>query len=222
MVLSKPEMVLLDIDGTLVDTVPDLAFSIDTMLEEIGVKTHGVEKIRDWVGNGIERLVHRALTDDNDGEAEDELFDKAFPIFMDIYADNTATASEFYPGVEEGLKYLKSKNFKLGCVTNKRTRFTETLLKSLGVYNDFEIVICGDTLPKCKPDPIQLLHAAEFFNVEPNNSLMVGDSTNDVYAAKAAGFQSLAVDYGYNCGIDIRESSPDLVIDSLAKLPELI
>lgn len=222
MSLTKPEMVLLDIDGTLVDTVPDLAFSIDTMLQEIGFEQHGVDKIRDWVGNGIERLVHRALTDDQDENAEEELFQKAFPLFMDIYADNAASASQFYPGVEEGLEYLKSENFKLGCVTNKRSRFTETLLKSLGIYNDFEIVICGDTLPKRKPDPMQLLHAAEFFNVSPEDSLMVGDSTNDVYAAKAAGFQILAVNYGYNRGVDISEADPDMVVDSLAKLPEII
>ncbi len=215
-------MVLLDIDGTLVDTAPDLAYSIDAMLHEIGMAKHGLERIRQWIGNGIERLVHRALTNDTDGEAETELYNRAFPLFMDIYADNAAGLSEFYPGVEEGLDYLKSEDFKLGCVTNKRSRFTEILLKSLGIYNDFELVLCGDSLPKRKPDPMQLLHAAEFFSVEPENSLMVGDSTNDVFAAKAAGFQILCVDYGYNRGIDIRESKPDMVVDSLAVLPELI
>ena len=221
MPLRLPKLVLLDLDGTLVDTVPDLAYSIDTMLAHMNQPTRGIDKIRNWVGNGIERLVHRALTDDEHGEADTELFAQALPIFMDIYADNTAEKSRFYPGVKTGLEYLKSGGFKLGCVTNKRTQFTEPLLRSLGIYQDFEIIICGDTLSKRKPDPMPLLHAAEHFNMTPEEGLMIGDSRNDIEAAKAAGFQSLAVNYGYNHGVDIHESKPDHVVGSLALLAEL-
>ncbi len=220
--LSHTEMVLLDVDGTLVDTVPDLAWSVDTMLQEIGLPVRGEDKVRGWVGNGIETLVKRALTDADDGEPEAELFDQAFPLFMDIYADNAARHSRFYPGVEDGLEYLKQGDYRLGCVTNKRARFTEILLRSLGIYDDFGIVICGDTLPKRKPDPLPLLHAAEFFEVTPENSLMVGDSINDVGAARAAGFNVLCVSYGYNRGVDIRDAGPDVVIDSLSELPDYL
>jgi len=220
MTLAHTEMVLLDVDGTLVDTVPDLAYSIDAMLLEIGLPKRGEDKIRHWVGNGIEKLVQRALTDEDDGEPDAQLFDRAFSVFMEIYAENAARHSRFYPGVETGLEFLKEKQFKLGCVTNKRARFTEILLQSLGIYDDFELVICGDTLPKRKPDPLPLLYAANFFSVTPESSLMVGDSINDVAAARAAGFNILCVSYGYNRGMDIRDANPDAVVHSLAELPD--
>ena len=219
MTISNTEMVLLDVDGTLVDTVPDLAYSVDTMLQEIDLPPRGEDKVREWVGNGIEKLVKRALTDDEDGEPDADLYDRAFPLFMEIYADNAARHSRFYPGVEEGLTWLKEQDYKLGCVTNKRGKFTRILLESLEIYDDFGIVICGDTLPKRKPDPLPLLHAAEYFQVTPEQSLMVGDSINDVGAARAAGFSVLCVSYGYNRGKDIRDAEPDVVVDSLAELP---
>jgi len=222
MSLNIPEMVLFDLDGTLIDTVPDLAYSVDTMLQEIDLPTHGEKKVRTWVGNGIDRLVKRALTNDFNAEPEAKLFDKAFPLFLEIYSDNVCQRSQFYDGVNEVLNYLKENNFKLGCVTNKREQFTHTLLKSLGLFDDFGIVIAGDTLARKKPDPLPLLHAAEHFGVTPASSLMVGDSRNDVNAARAAGFQVVCVSYGYTLGEDIREANPDIVIDSLAELPRLI
>ena len=215
-------MVLLDVDGTLVDTAPDLAYAVDCMLQEVGLPECGESKVRAWIGNGIERLVKRALTGDFDGEPENRLYEKAFPIFLDIYADNVCKRSRIYNGVSECLNYLKENNFKLGCVTNKRARFTKTLLMTLGMFDDFGIVIAGDTLLKKKPDPMPLLHAARFFKVKPEASLMVGDSRTDVGAARAAGFQIICVTYGYNLGEDIRFANPDAVVDSLAELPALL
>jgi phosphoglycolate phosphatase len=124
--------------------------------------------------------------------------------------------------VREGLDYLKSRGYKLGCVTNKATQFTLPLLKDLGVFDDFAIIICGDTLAKKKPDPLPLLHAAEYFGVAPAQALMLGDSVSDVKAARAAGFQIVCMSYGYNHGADIRDSHPDAVIDSMAELKELL
>ena len=222
MALKKPEMVLFDLDGTLVDSAPDLAYSVDATLSELGLPVRGESRIRYWIGNGIERTLKRAMINAMHGEPDTKLFDRALPIFMDIYADNAARRSRFYAGVREGLDYLKNHNYKIGCVTNKREQFTHILLKALGVFDDFGIVISGDTLPKKKPDPLPLLHAAQFFNVQPQNALMVGDSMNDVDAARAAGFQILCVSYGYNHGRDIREANPDAVVDSLAELPALM
>jgi phosphoglycolate phosphatase len=176
MSLNTPEMVLFDLDGTLIDTVPDLAYSVDTMLQKIDLPKRGEEKIRTWVGDGVERLVKRALTNDFDAEPQAELFNKAFPLFLEIYADNVCQRSLFYDGVKEGIYYLRENNFKLGCVTNKREQFTHTLLKSLGLYDDFGI----------------------------------------------AGYQIACVSYGYNLGENIRAANPDIVIDSLAELPQLI
>ena len=216
--LNKPEMVLIDVDGTLVDSVPDLAFCVDEMMKQLGMPIHGEAKVREWVGNGVERLTRRALIGKLDGEPDEALFQKAYPIFLDLYAKNTSKRSVLFPGVKEGLAYLKAAGYKLGCVTNKAAQFTIPLLKDLGVYDHFEIVVSGDTLPKKKPDPMPLLHAAEFFNVAPEKALMIGDSISDVKAARGAGFQIICMSYGYNHGEDIRNYNPDLVIDSMAEL----
>ncbi len=215
-------MILIDLDGTLVDSVPDLVFCVDAMLQVLGRPPQGEQKVRDWVGNGVERLVRRALTGTLDGEPEDALFRQAYPIFLDLYARNTSHRSRLYPGVREGIEYLESAGYALGCVTNKAARFSEPLLKDLGIYEAFGILISGDTLARKKPDPMPLLHAAGHFRVEPGNALMVGDSVSDVKAARAAGFQIVCMSYGYNHGTDIREAAPDAVIDSLAELKGLL
>lgn len=220
--LNNPEMILIDVDGTLVDSVPDLAFCVDEMMQRLGLPPHGEEKVRQWVGNGVERLVRRALVGQLEGEPDPALFEKAYPIFLDLYAENTSKRSRLYPGVREGLEYLQGAGYKLGCVTNKAAQFTEPLLRDLGIADFFAIVISGDTLPKKKPDPLPLLHAADFFGVAPSESLMIGDSISDVKAARAAGFRIVCMSYGYNHGQDIREAHPDAVIDSMAELPQLL
>ncbi len=222
MSLKKPEMILIDVDGTLVDSVPDLAYCVDEMMQQIGRSAHGEDKVRNWVGNGVERLVRRALIGQLDGEPDEADFAKAYPIFLELYAENTSKRSVLYPGIREGLDYLKASGYRLGCVTNKAAQFTLPLLKELGAYDDFEIVISGDTLPKKKPDPLPLLHGAEFFAVQPANALMIGDSQSDVKAARAAGFQILCMSYGYNHGEDIRNYNPDAVIDSLVEIQGLL
>lgn len=218
MLPAKPEMILIDVDGTLVDSVPDLAFCVDEMMQQLGREPWGETRVRDWVGNGVERLVRRALIGMLDGEPSDDEFEKAYPIFLELYADNTSKRSLLYPGVREGLDYLKAAGYALGCVTNKAAQFTIPLLKDLGVYDDFSIVVSGDTLEHKKPHPAPLLHAAEFFKVDPANALMVGDSISDVKAARAAGFSIACVPYGYNHGEDIRVAKPDLVIENIAAL----
>lgn len=218
MAIRKPKMVLIDVDGTLVDSVPDLAFCVDELMKKLGREPYGEAKVRDWIGNGVERLCRRALIGQLEGEPSDEAFAKAYPIFLDLYAENTSKRSCLYPGVREGIDYLKEQGYSLGCVTNKAARFTLPLLKDLGVYDDFSIVVSGDTLPVKKPDPQPLLHAAEHFGVTAGESLMLGDSRSDVTAARAAGFQIICMSYGYNHGEDVRQYNPDLVIDSMAEL----
>ena len=220
--LSKPEMVLIDVDGTLVDSVPDLAYCVDEMMKQLGMPVHGEAKVREWVGNGVERLTRRALIGQLDGEPDEALFQKAYPIFLDLYAENTSKRSILFPGVKEGLAYLKRSGYKLGCVTNKAAQFTLPLLKDLGIYNEFEIVVSGDTLPQKKPDPAPLLHVAKHFGVSPEKSVMIGDSVSDVKAARAANFQIICMSYGYNHGVDIRDSHPDAVIDSMTELEGLL
>ncbi len=218
----KPAMILIDVDGTLVDSVPDLAFCVDAMMQQLAMPPHGEAEVRNWVGNGVERLVRRALVGQLEGEPDEALFQRAYPLFLDLYAENTSQRSVLYPGVMEGLDYMKSAGYRLGCVTNKAARFTLPLLKDLGVHDFFEIIISGDTLARKKPDPLPLLHAAEFFAVEPAQSLMIGDSVSDVKAARAAGFHIVCMSYGYNHGVDIRDAQPDAVIDTMTEIRPLL
>lgn len=220
--LKKPKMILIDVDGTLVDSVPDLAYCVDEMMRALGRPPHGEVRVRDWVGNGVERLVRRALVGQLDGEPPEADFERAYPLFLELYAENTSKRSVLYPGVREGLAALQADGYPLGCVTNKAGQFTLPLLKDLGVYDAFGIVIAGDSLPVKKPDPRPLLHAAEHFGVAPQESLMLGDSQSDVKAARAAGFQIVCMSYGYNHGEDIRHYGPDAVIDSFVELPPLL
>ncbi|MES9874038.1 MAG: phosphoglycolate phosphatase [Candidatus Sedimenticola sp. 6PFRAG7] len=220
--MKTPKLILIDLDGTLVDSVPDLAYCVDTMMEKIGRPAYGEDRVRDWVGNGVERLTRRALIGQLEGEPTDEDFEKAYPIFLDLYDKHNGEKSGLYPGVREGLNYLKTTGIRMGCVTNKAAQFTVPLLKALGVYDDFEIVISGDTLPKKKPDPMPLLHGAKHFGVDPSECMMLGDSVSDVKAARAAGFGIICMSYGYNHGNDIRDANPDHVIDSFVELKGLL
>ncbi len=220
--MRKPVMILIDVDGTLVDSVPDLAWCVDRMMEQLGREPRGERQVRDWVGNGVERLVRRALVGALEGEPDDADFERAYPVFMELYAENTSKRSYLYPGVREGLDLIKTAGYQMGCVTNKAAQFTEPLLKDLGVFEDFSIIISGDTLAKKKPDPAPLLHAAEYFGCDPAQSMMIGDSVSDVAAARAAGFQIICMSYGYNHGVDIREANPDAVVDSMLEIFPLL
>lgn len=221
--MFKPKMVLIDVDGTLVDSVPDLTFCIDEMLKRLDMPVRGEAAVRQWVGNGVQRLTERALTNDLDGYPDAELLARAMPIFMELYAENTSKRSRLYDGVLEGLDFLQScEGLKIGCVTNKAEQFTLPLLTDLGIVDRFEIIVSGDSLPEKKPHPMPLLHAAEKLGVTPEDSIMIGDSKSDVKAARAAGFQIICMTYGYNHGEDIRKYSPDAVIDSMTELASLI
>lgn len=220
MKIFDPKLIMIDVDGTLVDSVPDLVFCVDQMMIELDLQLCGEERVRNWVGNGIPKLIERALIDQLDKESISKVYEVAYPIFLKLYSDNSAIRSRLYDGVKEGLDYLKSKGYLLGCVTNKAEQFTNPLLKKMGIYNDFRLIISGDTLDKKKPDPLPLLHGANFFNMQPNECLMLGDSVSDVRAARAAGFDIICMSYGYNHGNNIEDENPDLVIDSMDQLKE--
>ncbi len=222
MLLRKPDMILIDVDGTLVDSVPDLSFCVDEMQKALDLPERGEASVRQWVGNGVERLVKRALTDSMDGEPEEALYQKALAVFRELYAENTSKRSHLYDGVITGLDYLKNAGYTLGCVTNKAGEFTLPILRDLSIYEYFEVIICGDDTARKKPDPLPLLTAAERLSIDPQKSLMIGDSQSDVKAARAAGFQIVCMSYGYNHGEDIRSFNPDAVLDSFAELPQYL
>ena len=221
MTLATPELVLLDLDGTLVDTLPDIAACVNRTLTSLGLPQRPAAAIRGWIGNGLERLLHRALTNDVEGQAKAGLHARAQAEFTRLYRADVCNLSRCYPGVHEGLDALRRRHIQLGCVTNKAGQFVRPLLQKLKLLDAMSIIIAGDTLPKKKPDPLPLLHAAAALQKAPGRSLMVGDSATDVRAARAAGVPIVCVSYGYHRGRDIHETQPDAVIDSLAALPAL-
>jgi phosphoglycolate phosphatase len=218
----KPKLIMIDVDGTLVDSVPDLTYCVDEMMKQLGKEPCGEAKVREWVGNGVPKLVERALTGELEAAPNSEDYEKAYPVFLALYADNTAKRSCLYGGVREGLNYMKSQGYLLGCVTNKAEQFTLPLLKALGIFDDFSIIISGDTLAKKKPDPLPLLHSAEHFGISPKDCMMLGDSVSDVKASRAAGFAIICMSYGYNHGNDIANENPDLVLDSMSELRDCL
>ena len=210
------KMVMVDLDGTLIHTAPDLAACANRMLADLGRAGYPVETVMTWIGNGVPRLVKRALTGEMYAEPEAALFDKGLAIFQQNYAAHVSDLSRPFPGVVEGLERLKALGYNLACITNKAEAFTLPLLRNLDLYRYFELVLSGDTLPKQKPDPLPLLHACRYFDIDPRHGVLVGDSSNDVDAARAAGMPVICVSYGYNHGHDIRAARPDAVVASLA------
>ena len=218
---QRIKLILFDLDGTLVDSVGDLAWCGNEMLHRLGMPVRDESAARSWVGNGLERFVKRVLTAEMEAEPDAELYQRGFDIFHELYAGHASDRSELYPGVIEALQWLVTRELKLACVTNKPEPFTSRLIAEMGLDSYFELVVAGNTTARKKPDAMPLHYAADHFGFEYDQCLMVGDSSNDVLAARAAGFPIVCVPYGYNHGLDIRESNPDLVMESLTGLIKL-
>ena len=216
------KLILFDLDGTLVDSVGDLAWCGNEMLRSLGMPLHDPQASRRWVGNGLECFVKRVLTNDMDAEPGEILFNAGTEIFNRLYAAHASDHSLLYPGAIETLKYLAEFDLHLACVTNKPEPFTSGLIAAMGLTEYFGLVVAGDTTARKKPDPMPLHYAADHFAVDYGQCLMVGDSSNDVQAARAAGFNGIiCVPYGYNHGNDIRDSNPDLVVENLIELNQM-
>lgn len=215
-------LVFMDLDGTLVDTAPDLTDAVNRMLADLGRAPYADSTVSRWIGNGVKRLVKRALTGTMDGEPEADQFDRGYALFLRHYGQHLSDRGAAFPGAESALAQLRTAGFRLVCITNKAAAFTLPLLDLLDLRRYFDLVLSGDTLPKCKPDPLPLLHACAEFGVAPEEAVLVGDSENDVRAARAAGAGIICVRYGYNQGVDLAELAPDLLIDRLSELPECL
>ncbi|MBZ0097323.1 MAG: phosphoglycolate phosphatase [Sulfuricella sp.] len=214
--------VVIDLDGTLLDTAPDIAEAAQRMLRDLGMAPVSLERIRSYIGNGIANLVKRALTGEMHGKPDDALFARALPLFEKHYDEVLYRETQPYPGVTEGLNALRDAGYTLVCITNKAQRFTLPLLAAMGMKDDFDLILSGDSLPRKKPDPLPLRYAAIYYEAEPKDLLLVGDSLNDSLAARAAGCPVVLLPYGYNGGKDVREQDCDAVIESLSEVVGLI
>ena len=215
------QLLIFDFDGTLIDSVPDLADATNTMLTTLGKATYPIETIRNWIGNGSRLLVERALVgkvEVLENELTVEEADHAEHLFFEAYKNLSGSKTVAYPDVDSGLKKLKDAGYTLALVTNKPIRFVPKILQSFGWQDLFSEVLGGDSLTTKKPDPAPLLHVCEALNVSPEQAIMIGDSRNDILAGQNANMDTLGLSYGYNYGQDIRELNPTEAFDNFADL----
>lgn len=215
--------VLLDLDGTLLDTVLDLHAAACGMLADLGRPPVAVEDIRAYVGRGIPNLVKRVLA--GKLEAADDPTPPpadALASFKKHYEHVNGRAARPFPGVIEGLDAFKAMGLPLGVITNKAQAFTLPLLERTGLMPYLSVAVAGDQLPKPKPDPMPLVWACGHLNVSPADTLMIGDSVHDFHAGKNAGCKVFLVPYGYNEGRDVRGLAADAIVESVLDAANLI
>ena len=220
---EKKRLIIFDLDGTLVDSVPDLALAINDMLKSFGKSCFSEDIIRGWVGNGSLVLVKRALSGNReiDESLDEEFISLAHKRFLDYYAKILTLKTKAYDGVVEVINQLYYLRYTLAIVSNKPYRFIEPILKSIGLDAKFSLILGGDSLSSKKPSPKPLLHCLKELNIESKDAVMVGDSKNDIISAKKAKIDTIALSYGYNYDEDIREYNPTVVLDNFKELREL-
>ncbi|PHV13138.1 phosphoglycolate phosphatase [Chitinimonas sp. BJB300] len=209
----------LDLDGTLLDTIADLAAAANAMRSDFGLPPLPQSRLESFVGGGMAQLVHRALTDDRDGKAQPELHETGIASFCRHYDRLLAVSTRPYPGVLEGLQAFKQMGLKLAVITNKPYRFSLPILEKTGLAPYFSMVLGGDSLTEKKPHPLPLLHACQQFGCQPAELLMVGDSHFDRDAAVNAGSPCLLLTYGYD---DISSLTCQGHISSLVEAVEFV
>lgn len=221
---QPPKLIMFDLDGTLVDSVPDLAAAVDDMLTALQRPVAGIANVSHWIGNGATRLVQRALTNGDEtaiSALSEALLRDALALFHQHYARHNGQHTQLYPGVQSTLSALQAQQIPMAIVTNKPEHHTRALLDLLHERDGlirFNWIIGGDTLPEQKPHPAPLLDCLKHAGCRADEAMMVGDSINDVRAAQQAGVRVAAVRYGYNHGIPVEETGADAVIDSMQNL----
>ena len=214
--------VLFDLDGTLVDSAPDLTTAVNGLLGELGRGPYDETTVRGWIGDGARVLVHRALFAAFEGELDAALEQRGLDLFMQHYRACLTDTSQPYPGVAETLAALADAGVGLACVTNKPEGLSRELLRALDLEAHFGVLVGGDTLAQKKPHPAPLAHALAALEVSAGQALMVGDSPNDLHAGRAAGCRVAAVTWGYGAADELRALTPDAVLDKMSQLHTLL
>lgn len=216
---SSLQAAIIDLDGTLVDTLGDFHAALGQMLEALGQPAVPRELVARFIGKGSEHLIRSVLAHVG---APAHLYGQGWDIYQRVYRSLNGQQAQVYPGVAEGVRQLRAAGLRLACLTNKPTEFARDLLRIKGLAPHFELVFGGDAFERKKPDPLPLRKTCEALGVVPAATLVIGDSSNDAAAARAAGCPVFLVSYGYNHGQPVREVDADGYVDSLADIPALL
>ncbi len=217
-------LLIFDLDGTLIDSVPDIAVATNKMLADLGKRTFSEDNIRHWVGNGSRKLIERAL----DHAIEDKetittsLINQAEQLFFQHYQQDCANKTVAYNDVDKGLRTLKNQGFTLALVTNKPMQFVPSILAYFNWQDLFSVVLGGDSVAEKKPSPIPLNYVCEKLNISPQNAIMIGDSKNDIFAGQNAGMKTIGLSYGYNYGQAIANFQPSYCFDNFSDMVEFL
>ena len=220
--IENIKLICFDLDGTLVDSVPDLRLALNAMLDEYQLSHCVAAEIKNWVGNGLGKLVERALLHVGKTEFDEPFFKQALSLFEKHYAVYLNSASTLYPDVKETLQALQAKGYKIALVTNKAEQFLPELLNNFQIADYFDLLLGGDTLTQNKPQPMQVNFACEQFNINKAATVMVGDSKNDILAGQNAFVKTIALTYGYNYGEPVANLNPDFIINQFNELLDLL
>jgi len=213
--MKSVDLIIFDLDGTLVDSKKDIANSVNFALRHMGLKEKSVDKIASYIGGGVEQLIKKALN-----SSQSSLFKKTLSMFIDYYGRHHTDDSELYPRVKEILEYFKQK--KKVIITNRKYEFAELTLKALGIRNYFENIIGGDNVGCIKPSSCPLDKTMTQFKTDKEKVIIIGDMHIDVIAGKNAGITTCAVTYGIGKKEDILKAHPDYIIDDIIELKEII
>jgi phosphoglycolate phosphatase len=221
---ENKNVLLFDLDGTLVDSAPDLALAVNQTLTQLKRSPFDQSIIRNWVGNGALCLISRALSGSKDisPELTSDVIDQALTLFLAYYQNCVCIESVLYDGVKDTLVTLKSRGYRLAIITNKPEVFIQPILQGLGLTGLFELQLGGDSLPERKPHPMPLFKACEQLDVDAAQCVMIGDSKNDILAAKSANIDSIGLTYGYNYDEDLAIHQPTYLFNHFNKLLEVL
>ena len=220
--MRDKELLIFDMDGTIIDSIPALAKSVNYALKELNLPTYPQEVIANWVGNGADILIKRGLCGKKDYiEPNEEIFKKAKELLLNYYKDHLTDGCSLFDGVLDTLEYLYNKNYTLAIATNKPHNFVQTMLKDFNIDRFFKVALGAGIVPNKKPHPDILLKICSDLDIDKNSSVMIGDSSSDIKAAKAANIDSIALTFGYNQGVDLKSLNPTYIFDRFDKLKEI-
>ncbi len=218
-------LVMYDLDGTLLDTADEIAQAVNLTLNDFGLESVSVDQVRNWIGHGTGWLMKRAW-DEQKGSADgvndsvsDADWEKVMKRFVHHYESTAGTTSTPFPHVLETLRKARDYGVKQAVVTNKERRFADRILEKHGLTDQFDLIVCGDSLSVKKPNPGMINHCLTTLGVTQGESLFIGDSEIDVSTAKAAGVMCWAVPYGYNLGRPIADAMPDRIVPDIREVP---